>query len=649
MPNTPINDYVLVDDLSGNEFDPASGKVRLKFDPASPVTLKSDSAAGMVFDLAPGALAAATTVSNAVTGSGANQAIVTTVNGKSSAAVLVPDTIGVKPTATAFDGATGILTTTLSDGSVLTANIGITPVDQFLDTVTYVASTATLKLTMSNGSVKNVPLSDLVKVTTDLGVTGDGTTATPVILKLDPASTSGVVSTSSAGLKVIIPTVTPALTTVSNAIAAGQLTTTVNGVNAVPVVLPPATVSTSAPLSGNGSTASPLTMTIDPATSGAAVTTSASGLKVVVPAVAPTTVTLAVAGSGATRSIAPVVNGATGTAVAIPDLDAQTISLTGQVLAISSGNSVTFPPATVATTAPMTGDGSVSNPIKWLLDPATSGISVSQSAAGVKYTVAPPTTAALGISADFNSLSILGSNSVFIQPYSGGTTSTAKVTITSPQRGVTADVIVDPVVSNILTTGTAGLVAKVLTAAPLSGSGNAASPLTMAIDPASTPGVVSTSSAGLKVVVPSATPVTNTLAITQAGGAVSTVSGVAATQAIPTGVIAQNLGFDVAGKAVFAPAITTEIHQLTAGDFPNFAIFNGRTYPVAQWTPFMIGETWQFSGAAQLQRHQSQWSVNAAGNWTIQFDLAGNTAINETWPAIQVGFMRIAPTRFGGI
>lgn len=334
MPNIPIKDYVLVDDLSVNEFDPASGKVRLKFDPASPITLKSDSAAGMVLDYAPGAIAAATTFSNVVTGSGATQSLVTTVNGKSSAAVLVPDTIGVKPVTTVFDAATGVLSTTLSDGSVLTANIGITPVDQFLDTVTYVASTATLKLTMSNGSVKNVPLSDLVKVTTALGVTGDGTTAAPVILKLDPASTSGVVSTSSAGLKITLPTVAPIPTTVSNAIAAGQLTTTVNGVNAAPVALPP---------------------------------------------------------------------------------------------------------ATVATTAPMTGDGSASNPIKWLLDPATSGISVTQSATGVKYTVAPAVTPTLGISADFNTLSILGSNSVFVQPYSGGTTNTAKVTITSPQRGVTAE------------------------------------------------------------------------------------------------------------------------------------------------------------------------------------------------------------------
>ena len=545
MPNIPIKDYVLVDDLSVNEFDPASGKVRLKFDPASPITLKSDSAAGMVLDYAPGAIAAATTVSNVVTGSGATQSLVTTVNGKSSAAVLVPDTIGVKPVTTVFDAATGVLSTTLSDGSVLTANIGITPVDQFLDTVTYVASTATLKLTMSNGSVKNVPLSDLVKVTTALGVTGDGTTAAPVILKLDPASTSGVVSTSSAGLKITLPTVAPIPTTVSNAIAAGQLTTTVNGVNAAPVALPP---------------------------------------------------------------------------------------------------------ATVATTAPMTGDGSASNPIKWLLDPATSGISVTQSATGVKYTVAPAVTPTLGISADFNTLSILGSNSVFVQPYSGGTTNTAKVTITSPQRGVTADVIVDPVASNILATSAAGLAAKILTISPLSGSGAAASPLTVAIDPTSTPGVISATAAGLKVVVPAATPVTNRLIITQAGGAVSTVSGVVAAQAIPVGVVTQNLGFNAAGAAVFAPAITTEIHQLTGGDFPNFAVFNGRTYPASQWTPFMIGETWQFGGAAQLQRHQAQWSVNAAGNWTIQLDLAGTPgSITDVWPAIQIGFMRIAPTRFGGI
>ncbi len=92
-----------------------------------------------------------------------------------------------------------------------------------------------------------------------------------------------------------------------------------------------------------------------------------------------------------------------------------------------------------------------------------------------------------------------------------------------------------------------------------------------------------------------------------------------------------------------------EVHQLSGGDFPNFATFNGKTYPAALWSPTVIGETWQFQGSAQLQRHQSQWSVNASGNWTIQFDLAGNTSINEQWPAIQVAFTQAVVSRFGGI
>ena len=500
MANIPITDYVLVDDLSVNEFEETTGKVRLKFDPASPITLKSDSLAGMVFDYAPGMLAAATTVSNVVTGSGATQSIVTTVNGKSSAAVLVPDTIGVKPVTTVFDGTTGILTTTLSDGTSLTANIGVAAADQFLKTAVYDSATATLKLTMSNGSVKSVPLSDLVKVTTGFGLTGDGTTAAPVMVVVDPASTSGVVSVSSAGLKVTLPPVTPP------------------------------------------------------------------------------TVTLSVSGSGATRSIAPIVNGTTGAAVSIPDLDSQTLSLAGQVLIISSGNSVTLPSAS---------------------------------------------------------------------PYTGGTTQTTKDTVTD--QVITTDVIIDPALTNVLVAGPSGLSAKVITSNPLVGSGTAANPLTVAIDPASTPGVVSVSGAGLKVSAPAASPVTNSFYVNQTTGAVSTVSGVKATQVIAPGPTVQSLGFDTNGNLAYNPTITTEIHQLTGGDFPNFAVFNGRTYPVAQWTPFLIGETWQFSGASQLQRHQLQWSVNAAGNWTVQLDLAGNTAINETWPAIQVGFMRIAPTRFGGI
>ena len=65
-----------------------------------------------------------------------------------------------------------------------------------------------------------ISLSDLVKVTTGLGISGDGTTAAPVILKVDPASTSGVVSTSSIGLKITIP---PVLATLSLSPVAGAI------------------------------------------------------------------------------------------------------------------------------------------------------------------------------------------------------------------------------------------------------------------------------------------------------------------------------------------------------------------------------------------------------------------------------------------
>lgn len=304
MPNALNNDYLIVNDLKDTQFDVSTGKVTVKIDPASPIVIASESAAGLKIDMTPAA-------KNALTAS------------------------GIKPVSTVFNGTTGILTTTLSDGSTLTANVGIAAVDNFLSTATYDSATATLQLTMSNGSVKSVPLSDLVKVTTD-------------------------------------------------------------------------------------------------------------------------------------------------------------------------GNVIK-------------GDGTTANPVRFTLDPATSGISVGQSPAGLKLTVPTPVKAALGISADFNSLSILGSNSVFIQPYQGGTTDTTKVNITSPQRGVFVDVKVDPIAGNQLVS----------------------------------------SAAGLKVLASASSATTNTIALSQAAGIVSTVNGTIATQAIPAGTIAQVLGFDATGKPVYSsPALS---------------------------------------------------------------------------------------------
>ena len=250
-----------------------------------------------------------TTVSNTVSGSGTTRTLTTTVNGSIGGPVGIAD---VFPTTTVFSGSTGILTTTLNNGTVLTANIGITPVDQFLDTVTYVAATATLKLTMSNGTVKNVPLSDLVKVTTSgLAIVGDGTTALPVALVIDPASTPNVVSQSAAGLLITLPKI-PAPWDCKQTIAC----------------LTPGSIPTSA---------------LAPGALPSGVTVSASALP-------PTTVSNTVSGSGAARTLLTTVNGVAGSPVAIPDLDAQTLTVSGQTLTISNGNSVTIPSGSAATT-----------------------------------------------------------------------------------------------------------------------------------------------------------------------------------------------------------------------------------------------------------------------------------------------------------
>jgi nitrogen fixation protein len=67
----------------------------------------------------------------------------------------------------------------------------------------------------------------------------------------------------------------------------------------------------------------------------------------------PTTVSNAVAGAGLARTISTTVNGVTGAPVAIPDTDAQALSIAGNVISLSNGGSVTLPaiPATTNTLA----------------------------------------------------------------------------------------------------------------------------------------------------------------------------------------------------------------------------------------------------------------------------------------------------------
>lgn len=352
--------------------------------------------------------------------------------------VIVPD---VFPVSTVFSASTGILTTTLNNGTALTANIGITPVDQFLDTVVYVAATATLKLTMSNGTVKNVPLSDLVKVTTSgLAIVGDGTTATPVALVIDPASTPNVVSQSAAGLLITLPKMS----------APWDCKQTIG-------CLIPGSVPTSA---------------LAPGSLPSGVTIPASSLP-------PTTVSNSIVGSGSSRALFTTVNGVQAAGVGIPDFDGQTLSISGQTLSISSGNSVTLP--------------------------SSSGPS-----------------------------------------YVGSATNTVKVGING--NTIAAAVILDPIGSNILTESATGLAAKVITLSPLSGSGTAASPLTLAIDPSSTPGAVSVTSSGLKI---TTAPTTHTSQWTRSSGLVDSVNGVQATIAIPSGVVTQILGYNAAGDPVY--------------------------------------------------------------------------------------------------
>lgn len=97
-------------------------------------------------------------------------------------------------TSLAFNPATGILTSTFPDGSVRTVNLGIASADKFLNNATYNSATATLVLTLSDSTVINVPLGDLVAITTsnagNVKLTGTGTSATPLSANLDVVTTT---------------------------------------------------------------------------------------------------------------------------------------------------------------------------------------------------------------------------------------------------------------------------------------------------------------------------------------------------------------------------------------------------------------------------------------------------------------------------
>jgi hypothetical protein len=93
---------------------------------------------------------------------------------------------------TLVNTAAGVYTYTNEAGVVTTINI---PADKFLANSTYSSATKTLTLTLSDSSVINVPLNDLVPVTvassSSIAVTGDGTSATPLTAATKISATAG--------------------------------------------------------------------------------------------------------------------------------------------------------------------------------------------------------------------------------------------------------------------------------------------------------------------------------------------------------------------------------------------------------------------------------------------------------------------------
>jgi hypothetical protein len=107
--------------------------------------------------------------------------------------------LDLTPGALSFNPATGVLSVTHADGATSTANLGVASPDKFLSGATYDSGTAVLTLTLSDASVINVPLGDLVAIVTsnagNVKFTGTGASATPLQGNLDLATTTAPTQT----------------------------------------------------------------------------------------------------------------------------------------------------------------------------------------------------------------------------------------------------------------------------------------------------------------------------------------------------------------------------------------------------------------------------------------------------------------------
>lgn len=144
----------------------------------------------------------ATVVETAATGT-----VDTTIDGVTGNAVLA---INEQATAAAPPASTDLMTFLIAGKHVavtvqqLAAALAtILPAEKFLDGASYDPATGALTLTVANGAPVTVDLADLIKVTTDLSVTGNGTTTSPVTLVNDLAAPgpSMVYSTDLTGTK----------------------------------------------------------------------------------------------------------------------------------------------------------------------------------------------------------------------------------------------------------------------------------------------------------------------------------------------------------------------------------------------------------------------------------------------------------------
>jgi trimeric autotransporter adhesin len=472
---------------------------------------------------------APTTSTASVSGS----SLTTTINGVTtttdlSALVQAAETA----TTLVYDAVTKTLSYTNEVGSIATIDLSALAVDVNLSSGAYDPATLVLTLTDSDGSLVSVNLSDLKKTsTTDsatISFTGTGETSAPLSANITAVPANLITG--------VLPASATPPTTVSSTLSPTGLVVTVNGVSSTPIAIPDdQTLNLSGTTLGieSGNTVDfstlPVTMSqLQPGTLPPGVTVSPSSLP-------PTTVVGSVTDTPTGSTLVLTVNGVASAPITIPDN--QAIELTGAQLSIENGNTVNLGTMPIAVSQLQSGT-------------LPSGVTVSPASL-------PPTT-------------VVGS--VTDTP----TGSTLVVTV----DGVASAPIAIPDNQTIALTGTQLSIEN----------GNTVNlgtmPITMSqLQPGTLPSGVTVSPASLP-----ATTVANTW--TKTTGLNESVNSVSSSIAIPSGAIADVVGYGSGGTPVYQSLGTLPIapSQLTAGSLPANISISPSSLPPTTVSNAIVGD-----------------------------------------------------------